>query len=106
MYVLLQYYYNSDTQSYLYWDAGVSTYLPAPDFKPEADQSTAQIESAAGDKSDKTKDKDKKDKNDKNKMAKKVLLSCQNDNNNVYYFCTFSTLKMLSNIIPPVHCVL
>ncbi|XP_022081359.1 RNA-binding protein 5-like [Acanthaster planci] len=65
-----QYYFNSVTQKYLYWDAAESTYLPAPEFKPE--QSAAKADEANAEKSEKVKEKEKKDKNDKNKMAKKL----------------------------------
>ncbi|XP_038069557.1 RNA-binding protein 5-like isoform X2 [Patiria miniata] len=63
-----QYYFDGTTQKYLYWDAAASTYLPAPDAKPE--QTAANADTT--DKAEKTKEKDKKDKNDKNKMAKKL----------------------------------
>lgn len=54
--VWFQYYYNAETQKYLYWDAQYSTYMPAPDSTEEG---------AEG-------DRPKKDKEDKAKVAKKI----------------------------------
>lgn len=59
----LQYYYNSETGQYLYWDAEQSTYLQAPAGTME--------EHAAAD-GQKTDKKDGKDKKEKVKVAKKI----------------------------------
>lgn len=62
--LLLQYYYNSTSGQYMYWDAERSTYLPAPEGVGSKDDSQ-------GSQSRKDSKEDKKDK-DKVKIAKKI----------------------------------
>lgn len=62
---LFQYYYNSQTQQYLYWDSEKQTYVPAP-----TDTNAAQNETAAGSKEPKE-GKEKKEK-PKSKTAQQV----------------------------------
>ena len=52
-----QYYYNASTSEFMYWDAGKSTYLPAPTNQQENAEKT---------------NGEKKEKKDKVKVAKKI----------------------------------
>lgn len=49
-----QYYYNSKTQQYLYWDSQKQTYIPVP---AESDTSTEQVSKESRDKKEKPKSK-------------------------------------------------
>lgn len=74
---ILQYYYNSVTQSYMYWDSTKSTYLPAPadaqgDAQSPPGSSTGSQDNGA-DGSTIDNEEDRKDAG-KNKMAKKVRM--------------------------------
>lgn len=60
---LFQYYYNSVTGQYLYWDAEKCTYLPAP---------TGTEDQTASDSQKKEEKKESKDKKEKVKVAKKI----------------------------------
>lgn len=56
----LQYYYNSHTQQYMYWDGEKRTYVPAPsqtDSASAADSASLDASSASKDKKDKPKTK-------------------------------------------------
>ena len=61
-YVFLQYYYNSVTGGYMYWDAEKSTYLPAPTGE----------DSGRGDGQEKKDSKEEKKDKEKVKIAKKI----------------------------------
>ncbi len=66
-----QYYFNSVTQVYMFWDSKHSTYLPAP--TSEQDQETTTKESNATGSEEKIDDDvPQEGRKDKNKMAKKV----------------------------------
>lgn len=60
---LFQYYYNSVTGQYLYWDAEKSTYLPAP---------TGSEDQTISDTLKKEEKKESKDRKEKVKVAKKI----------------------------------
>ena len=62
--IFLQYYYNSTTQEFLYWDGEKKTYLPAP---TSGAAETNNSEATADD--DK---KEKPEKKDKVKVAKRI----------------------------------
>lgn len=56
----MQYYYNSHTQQYMYWDGEKRTYVPAPsqtDSVSAADSASLDASSASKDKKDKPKTK-------------------------------------------------
>ena len=67
-FVYPQYYYNSVTQLYMFWDSSKSTYLPAP---AGAEQET-QAPPAAPSETNQEDDNQSEGRKDKNKMAKKV----------------------------------
>ena len=58
-----QYYYNSTTGQFMYWDAEQSTYLPAPSDESQSDMRSLDNKDAK---------KDGKDKKEKVKVAKKI----------------------------------
>ena len=62
-----QYYYNSQTQQYLYWDSEKQTYVPAP-----ADTNATQTDNAAAGSKEPKEGKEKKEK-PKSKTAQQVL---------------------------------
>ena len=61
-----QYYYNSTSGHYMYWDAERSTYLPAPTGAEAESSNDAQDESGKKD------GKERKDSKEKVKIAKKI----------------------------------
>ena len=63
----LQYYYNAQTQQYLYWDSEKQTYVPA-----STDTNASQNDNAAAGTKDLKEPKEKKEK-PKNKTAQQVL---------------------------------
>lgn len=67
-----QYYYNSETQQYLYWDSEKQTYIPAP---AESDISTEQVSKEPREKKDKSQNKSAQQVNAtlKKKLKKKVF---------------------------------
>jgi len=67
--VLFQYYYNSQTQQYLYWDGEKQTYLPAPTSgTSSADTGTGQDGKKEDDQKKRSSSPDKKVK-----VAKKIV---------------------------------
>lgn len=74
MRVVLQYYYNPQTQQFLYWDGAQQTYLPAPtqgqgqDAQSTSGGATGQQQAAGGE----NKEVKEKDKKQKGQMAKKI----------------------------------
>lgn len=66
--VYLQYYYNSSTSQFLYWDGERQTYLPAPDGA----NTSAPIDGSMEDGKVDEKSKKDKEKKEKVKMAKKI----------------------------------
>ena len=73
---LFQYYYNSQTGQFLYWDGGKETYLPAPSEQqqmpaPQVHQPQP-TETASEKKDDDQKIKKDKEKKEKVKVAKKI----------------------------------
>lgn len=67
MFVSVQYYYNSQTQQYLYWDSEKQTYVPA-----SADANAALNDNTAAGSKETKEGKEKKDK-PKSKTAQQVL---------------------------------
>lgn len=63
MFVSFQYYYNSHTQQYMYWDGEKRTYVPAPSQTEGAGADSTSLDASVG--------KDKKDK-PKTKTAQQV----------------------------------
>lgn len=68
MFVSFQYYYNSQTQQYLYWDSEKQTYVPA-----SVDANNATSSSATMGSKEHKEGKEKKEK-PKSKTAQQVLL--------------------------------
>ncbi len=66
--LLLQYYYNSQTQQFLYWDGVQQTYLPAP-TQGSAPQTAGALSMQGVPENKETKDKEKKQKV---QVAKKI----------------------------------
>lgn len=62
---MLQYYYNAQSQQFLYWDGERQTYLPAP----TSEQADATID---GDSTESKKDKEK-EKKERVKTAKRIV---------------------------------
>lgn len=69
MIVVLQYYYNSFTQQYLYWDSEKQAYMPATDYNSTASSSTTPVKEG----------KEKKEK-PKSKTAQQVAFAL-----NIFY---------------------
>lgn len=67
MYLSYQYYYNAQTQQYLYWDSDKQTYVPA-----SADTNAGQNDNAAAGSKESKEPKEKKEK-PKSKTAQQVL---------------------------------
>ena len=70
--VYLQYYYNSHTSQFLYWDGDHQTYLPAPADSQMAGGTTGAAQSAGAGVVDQGGSKIKPDKKEKVKIAKKI----------------------------------
>lgn len=67
MFISFQYYYNSQTQQYLYWDSEKQTYVPV-----STDASTGANDNAASGSKEPKEGKEKKEK-PKSKTAQQVL---------------------------------
>ena len=69
MFYFFQYYYNSSSNQFLYWDGELKTYLPAPADSQTPDMHPQQTDMMGERKEPEKKDKDKKEKV---KIAKKI----------------------------------
>lgn len=67
-----QYYYNQKTQTFLYWDAAKSTYLPAPTAGTNADANKQNDTAQKEEELKKGKEKEKQSEKDKVKVAKRI----------------------------------
>lgn len=79
----LQYYYNSQTQQYLYWDSEKQTYVPASN-----DPNAGQNDNAAAGSKDPKEGKEKKEK-PKSKTAQQVCDMNSTLAHIVCYACSF-----------------
>lgn len=71
----MQYYYNAESQKYLYWDASQQTYIPVPEssYNTQQESSTPKTPTTTTTTTTTTEVKEKKKKEeDKSKLAKKV----------------------------------
>lgn len=71
LFISFQYYYNSQTQQYLYWDSEKQTYVPAPSDTNAGQNDNASGSAATGSKESKE-GKEKKEK-PKSKTAQQVF---------------------------------
>ena len=85
--IFVQYYYNTQTQQFMYWDSEKSTYLPAPTSATPDNQAVAAAATTASTAQDVAAGEPKKDDDQKKrpptpekkvKVAKKIIKACIN----------------------------